>query len=234
MFPRTLPFMPQFEEQNLNEDGTDMAVDKLLTVVAVATLAGLAGCPVTQINRLPSSSPLAQATSIPAVGDFKHGPSGFSFPDRVGVFQRVDLLRYDSAGLDVSAGYNDELPNCLVALTTYVFPTPRMTFIGATPEVVRSTEAGWLEGAYREAKRQIAQAHADATLDSEDAETQDGVLGKKAIYSFGAEQSELSVFVVRHSWFLQYRATYPGQCAAQARQALDAFHAAWTDRANST
>jgi hypothetical protein len=199
---------------------------------AMVTVVGLSGCPVTQVNRLPESSPLTHATAITVVGDFKHNPSGYLFPIQVGAFQRVDLLQYDTGGLDISAGYNDALPECLVALTIYIYPTPRMTFIGADPDVVRSLQERWLEGAYTHAREEIIRAHPDAVLESEDARTQDGVPGKKTVYSIGEAKSELYVFVIHHSWFLKYRATYPSQCSAQARQTLSAFHTAWTGRAS--
>jgi hypothetical protein len=197
---------------------------------AIVTVVGLSGCPVTQVNRIPESSALAHPTAITAVGDFKHNPSGYLFPIQVGAFQRVNLFQYDTGGLDMSAGYNDALPGCLVALTIYIYPTPRMTFIGADPDVVRSLEGHWLEGAYTGAKAEIVRAHPDAVLGSEDATTQDGVPGKKAVYSIGNAESELHVFVVHHSWFLKIRATYPSQCSTQAREAVGAFHTAWTGR----
>jgi hypothetical protein len=204
---------------------------KLYTLTFAIITLGLSGCPVTQVNRVPESSPLAHPTAITPVGDFKHNPSGYLFPTQVGAFQRAGLLQYDTGGLDMSAGYNDALPGCLVALTIYIYPTPRMTFIGADPDVVRSLEGRWLAGAYTGAKAEIVRAHPDAVLASEDATTQDGIPGKKAVYSIGKAESELDVFVVQHSWFLKFRATYPSQCSTQARDAIGTFHAAWTGHA---
>lgn len=200
--------------------------------LTVGTLVAISGCPVTQLNRLPASSALAQPRSVSTVGEFRHAPSGYTFPAQVDAFQRVALLQYDTAGLDVSAGYNDALPGCLIVLTIYVYPTPRMTFVGADPDVVRSLEAQWLDGGYNQAKQEIARAHPDAMLETEDAKTQEGVPGKKAIYAIGDKQSELYLFVVGHSWFLEYRNSYPKQCAPQARQAIEAFHKAWIGRAS--
>ena len=204
---------------------------KLYTLTFAIITLGLSGCPVTQVNRVPESSPLAHPTAITAVGDFKHNPSGYLFPTQVGAFQRAGLLQYDTGGLDMSAGYNDALPGCLVALTIYIYPTPRMTFIGADPDVVRSLEGRWLAGAYTGAKAEIVRAHPDAVLASEDATTQGGIPGKKAVYSIGKAESELDVFVVQHSWFLKFRATYPSQCSTQAHDAIGTFHAGWTGHA---
>lgn len=206
---------------------------KIRTLAFVAmTLTGLSGCPVTQLNRLPTSSPLLQPAPISAAGEYRHSPSGYVFPTQVGGFRRVDLVQYDKEGLDVSAGYNDSIPECLIALTIYVYPTPRMTFIGASPDAVRSLEAQWLEGGYNLAKQEIARAHSDAELESEDAKTQDGVPGKKAIYAIGENQSELYIFVVWHAWFLKYRATYPRNCAGQAQTAMHSFFSTWVGRAS--
>ena len=199
--------------------------------VALVTVA-LSGCPVTQVNRVPESSQLPRPVAIAASGDFKHEPSGYLFPNQVGAFQRVTLVQYDTGGLDIGAGYNYALPGCLVALTIYVFPTPRMSFIGADPAVVRSTEERWSERAYTDAKSRIMQAHSEAVVVSEGATTEDGIFGKKAVYSIRETESELLVFVVHHSWFLKYRASYPSQCATQARESLGAFHSAWTDHAS--
>jgi hypothetical protein len=201
----------------------------LLRLLVGVAMVGLVGC-VTHFDRLPRSSPLPRPTPLAAVGEFRHAPSGYVFPLQVGAFQRVALLQYDTAGLDVSAGYNDAAADCPVVLTIYVYPTPRMTFIGADPALVRATEMQWLDGAYGAAKQEIARAHAGAILDSEDSRMQNGVPGKKAVYSIGSAQSELLLFVVEHAWFLEYRATYPAECASQGREALGSFFAAWQGR----
>jgi hypothetical protein len=225
MFPHALGFRIRANGSTRRRIAGTM--NHYIRTFAILTVLGLSGCPVTQVNRIPESSPLPRATEITAAGDFSHKPSGYVFPIQVGAFQRVDLLQYDTGGLDVSAGYNDALPGCLVALTSYVYPTPRMQFIGADPNVVRSIEERWLEGGYTRAKEEITGAHPEAVLESEGARKRDGVPGKKALYSIGKAESELEVFVVQHSWFLKFRATYPSQCATQAREAMDAFHTAW-------
>jgi hypothetical protein len=205
---------------------------RITLAISVLALSGLAGCPVTQLNRLPESSRLPQLKPIAVAGDFEHAPSGYVFPPQVEVFQRVAVLQYDTAGLDVSAGYNSSLPECPIALTIYVYPTPRMSFVGAAPDVVRSLEDGWLDHGYSAAKREIVEAHTDAVLKSEDATVQDGVPGKKAVYSIGKAESDLYLFVVHHSWFLEYRATYPSGCSDGAHQAMDAFFRSWGGRAS--
>src|ERR1700737_4324990 len=80
-------------------------MNQYIRTFAIFTVLSLSGCPVTQVNRIPESSALSRATECTAPGDFRHNPSGYVFPIQVGVFQRVHLLRYDTGGLDVSAGY---------------------------------------------------------------------------------------------------------------------------------
>jgi hypothetical protein len=58
------------------------------------------------------------------------------------------------------------------------------------------------------------------------------VSGKKAVYSIGRAESQLDLFVVRHSWFLKFRASYPVECSSQAREAMKAFKMTWTARAD--
>jgi hypothetical protein len=49
---------------------------------AILTVVGLSGCPVTQVNRIPESSPLPRATEITAAGDFRHNRPGISSQSR--------------------------------------------------------------------------------------------------------------------------------------------------------
>lgn len=65
----------------------------------------LSGCPVYQVNSNPTSAPLARPEPTVASGDYTHTPSGYNFPMAVGGFERVNILRYDSAGLNVGVGY---------------------------------------------------------------------------------------------------------------------------------
>ena len=204
---------------------------RLGLVLAAAVL--LPGCPasVYQLNHLPDSTPLPQPLPISSSTDFTHTPSQYMFPLSVAGFDRVALFRYDTNGLDVSAGYNGGTPECPIRLTIYVAPTPRMSFVGADPAVVRSQEASWLNGAYVHWKQEIARGHPLAQLKSEDERTQDGVPGKKAIYTIGADESRLFVFVVDRKWFLTYRQSFPGACSAQADSSIHDFFARWRGRA---
>jgi hypothetical protein len=133
-------------------------------------------------------------------------------------YTRVTLVQYDAAGLDISAGYHGTSPACPIEMTEYVWPAPRMSFIGADPSLVRSVEKGWVDGAYEHWQREIVQGHPDAILRSEEQVTKDSVPGKRAVYSIGSNESELQVFIVGNAWVRSYRATYPPQCASLVRQ----------------
>lgn len=57
---------------------------------------------------------------LPEDEPWVHEPSGFRFPPDIGTFTRVNALRYDDDGLDVSVGYNDRALKTV--LTVYVYP----------------------------------------------------------------------------------------------------------------
>ncbi|MBV8213976.1 MAG: hypothetical protein JOZ08_12245 [Verrucomicrobia bacterium] len=54
-------------------------------------------------------------------GNIIHIASGFSFPNKIGEFQRVMTRQYDSAGQGVSVGYEVERPR--IAATIYIYPS---------------------------------------------------------------------------------------------------------------
>lgn len=66
---------------------------------------------------------LAEPRVLEAHGRFAH-PSGFELPPRLGPFERVELLQYDEAGVNLSAGYNAVVgdPAMPVVATVYVYP----------------------------------------------------------------------------------------------------------------
>jgi hypothetical protein len=189
---------------------------KLIFTAAIAL--GLQGCPVYQLNTLPDSKPLPQPRAIAGTTDFRHAPSGMTFPVSIPGYTRVALVQYDTGGLDISAGYHGLSPGCPIEMTEYVWPAPRMSFIGADPSVVRAVEKGWTDAAYQRWQREIMQGHPDAVLRSEEEVTKDTVPGRRAVYSIGAGESELLVFVVGNAWVLSYRTTYPPQCAGLVKE----------------
>ena len=54
-------------------------------------------------------------------GNIIHIASGFSFPNKIGQFQRVMTRQYDTAGQGVSVGYEVDRPR--IAATIYVYPS---------------------------------------------------------------------------------------------------------------
>jgi hypothetical protein len=54
-------------------------------------------------------------------GNIIHMASGFSFPNKIGNFQRVMTRQYDAAGQGVSVGYEVDKPR--IAATIYVYPS---------------------------------------------------------------------------------------------------------------
>jgi hypothetical protein len=69
---------------------------------------------------------LAEPRALEAHSPFTH-PSGFEMPVRRGPFERVELLQYDEAGVNLSAGYNAVVgdPAVPVLATLYVYPRGR-------------------------------------------------------------------------------------------------------------
>ncbi|HXJ35303.1 MAG TPA: sterol desaturase family protein [Candidatus Eisenbacteria bacterium] len=198
-------------------------------VVAVGALVALSGCPgtVNQPNGLPPSQPLTQPVSFNQPGPLLHEASGLTFAESYGTFQRVTAYRYDTAGLDVGVGYNDREASCLIAATFYLYPTPRMSFVGAAPEVVASTERGWLERGFARSTDEVQRHHAAmsspvvGTVTTPAAGT--ALPGKSLTFHQAHDVSELRLFVYRHQWFLKYRFTYPEKCQAAATSKLDAL-----------
>ena len=200
-----------------------------LPIVAILAIT-LTGCPfggINQINHLPESQPLREPRLINHPGVFTHGATGFAFPESYGNFQRVTAYQYDSAGLDVGIGYNDRRSPCLVVATFYVYPAPRMTFIGASPSVVASLEESWLQHEFARSKQEIEAAHPDLREPSVQASvTPVGELlvqGPRFGFAKADDLSELHLFLYNRQWFLKYRFTYPQACKTEALARLAAF-----------
>ena len=64
-----------------------------------------------------ASGPFAVALD----GNIVHMASGFSFPNKIGKFQRVMTRQYDATGQGVSVGYEVDTPR--IAATIYVYPS---------------------------------------------------------------------------------------------------------------
>jgi hypothetical protein len=104
------------------------------------------------------------------------------------------------------------------------FPEPA-SFIGASPDVVRSIEGGWLERKYALSKAEIQQHHARMQTATEGAAITPAhgaaLQGRSMAFKEDKEISELRLFVFDHKWFLKYRLTYPESCQVDARQRIE-------------
>jgi hypothetical protein len=133
---------------------------KFLILAIVALL--VSGCPfgrVSQINGIPESQALREPELFNHPGVLTHDPSGFAFSEWYANFQRVTAYRYDAAGLNVGIGYNDRRPTCLIVATFYIYPAPRMSFVGASPSVVTSLQENWLRDEFARSKAEVEAAH---------------------------------------------------------------------------
>jgi hypothetical protein len=132
-------------------------------------------------------------------GNITHIGSGFSFPNKIGQFQRVMTRQYDTAGRGVSVGYEVDRPR--IAATIYVYPSSGRLI--ETEFVVRENE--------------IVALHQDTKL----IDRGTGFVGPKKIpalvanYEYtdtfaGKVQPLRSRLVVarRGDWNIEYRFTY--------------------------
>jgi hypothetical protein len=189
----------------LHHERAEMIMRAVLVLIG---LIGLTGCPgtVSHMNRLPESEALTEPASINRPGPVVHEASGLEFAERYGGFERVSAFRFDEKGLDVGMGYNERTTECLVVSTFYVYPTPRMSFMGAAPEV---------EHYHKLESPEVARVTTQA-----DGET----LGGAALtFREGDTLGELRLFVYRHQWFLKYRFTWPQPCDSGAHARLEAL-----------
>ena len=205
---------------------TDIPPHARIAFVALALALAATGCPftVTQLNRLPPTQPLAAPVSIDGPGPLRHEASGVEFAERYDGFERVAAVRYDTAGLDVSVGYDDRRPDCLIVATVYLYPTPRMSFVGASRDVVAAMESDWLAREYARSKADVQTHHpAMVVIAEEPASTPSGLAGRSLRFRDGRDVSEMRLFVFAHQWFLKYRITHPETCTSDATERIDAL-----------
>ena len=186
----------------------------------------ISGCPNTyQLNHNPNTQPLTQPVHFNRPGPLLHEASGLKFPESYDNFQRVTALRYDTAGLDVSIGYNDSWVNCKISATFYIYPTPRMNFVGTPPSVVSSITQGWLNDEFGRSKDAIKHHHPSMksmVVGSVATPAQGTPLnGRSLTYRESGKISELRLFVNNLKWFLKYRFTYPESCQSEAGPRLE-------------
>jgi hypothetical protein len=200
----------------------------------LVTLAlGLGGClgTLTHVNDLPESQQLERKIAVRGPGPLVHAKAGLSFAESYGPFQRMSAWRYDTAGLDMSVDYGDARPECPIAATFYVYPSPRMNFVGAPLSVVSATEGGWLRSHYAECKTAITTQNAvplDWSVEGTTTTKASGQSLEGLSFTFRQQnvESQLRLFVWQHQWFLKYRFSYPRGCEAQVQPRLEELIAA--------
>ena len=122
--------------------------------------AALAGCVSTSQPATTLETPLP----IHAQGEFVHGPSGMSFPESIGHFRRVQILRYDEDGRNVSVGYNVLQGTFAMAATVYVYPQPRVASFLAGREAEEEHRARMIARALAGDEAAIRDAHRDDAI----------------------------------------------------------------------
>ncbi len=188
----------------------------------------LSGCPNTyQLNHNSDTQPLAQPINFNRPGPLLHEASGLNFSEVYGNFQRSSAMIFDIAGLDVGFNYNDHWSNCKIIATFYVYPTPRMSFIGAPRDVVTSVSQGWLNDEFDRTKTVTKQVHTSMqseVVGSVTTPAQGTILnGNSFSYREAGNISELRLFIYDLKWFLKYRFTYPKSCQIEAGPRLEAL-----------
>ena len=173
------------------------------------------------------SEPLGRPVSVKISGPLIHEPSGFEFPESYDSFSRSLILRYDTAGLDMSVHYNDKWAGCKLATTFYVYPTPRTSGTGAPPDMTPSVQEGWLEEQIQNSKYAIKHYHPSLqslTTGTTTTPTADGNLnGRLLTFREAGKFSEQRVFVYKTIWFLKYRFTYPESCRTEAASRIQSL-----------
>lgn len=162
----------------------------------------------------------AQATQVTDPGPFRHAGTNTIFPEAVGGFERVRVVRYDDpSGEDVGVSYRATVPEGTVIVTEYVYPV--VAAKGAAPAKVCRDEFDGAGAAIKSAVK----------LGESAPRPRSGIganLARRADYDLTLPidgtptvfASELSVYCyVRGPWFVKYRITRPKSAAgAQAAE----------------
>jgi len=192
----------------------------LKNILVVVACSLICGCGTTNTNNVQP-----EAASPKSSSTFVHSSTKFSFPKSVGIFQRVNIQKYDREEKDVGVGYNSSIP---IAATVIVYPGAKDFAVLPSPKLENVSES-LLAHHFETCKQDVFRAHADAKLIGESPYTliqgNHRFEGKKAVFSMGynfgfANQesvSELYVFLIEpgvkflltERSFVTYRVTYP-------------------------
>lgn len=154
------------------------------------------------------NTPIGQSSTVSTDSstDYKMPASGFVFPLNVARLDRGETKQYDSAGQDVSVGYNSAHPDIKITTYVYIIPTrqPAETlskhFLFCKSEVVRM----------RSSARLLSDGPVKVKIGTD---TQPGMHAQYTYAEdlFGSSQEVLSeVYLFTYNgWFVLYRITYP-------------------------
>lgn len=157
-------------------------------------------------------------------GPYTQAATGMTYPESVGQFRRVNIIRYKPDGSDESAGYNDPTPMREINMTVYVFPSLPILSIGSPRSVVEDTRRQLCQSQYEKIQQEIKGAHPDAVLmEKKDASlTQAGIAYAGHFASFDLtnakffgrsdvpSRSEAFLYCyVGGKWSVEYRVDYP-------------------------
>lgn len=199
-----------------------MKIFRLAIIILLTS--GCVSCGVYQLSPIPESRPLLQPALINHPGILTHSHTGFAFSEQYGNFQRVTAYRYDTAGVDISIGYNNRSLACFIAATFYIYPAPQMSFIGASPAVVASLQENWLRAEFARSKAGVKSAHPKlreiSIQNSVIPVGESLVQGPSFTFAESGHLSELHLFLYNKQWFVKYRFTYPESCEAEASTRL--------------
>lgn len=185
-------------------------------IITLLIAMALFGCPTMRPRYL------AQPEVIKAEGTYTHAASGMIFPSRVGNFWRSNVIRYDTEGLDLSAGYDLVTIAGSIAATVYVYPAPSLISIGSPPNVVAAARTRQAQNEFEARKREIMRFRPGVILVQEGETTlqQSNATysGKMATFEYeevfaGRRQllrSHLYLFCFAGGkWVIKYRFTHP-------------------------
>lgn len=168
------------------------------------------------------SEHLSNPVAIEQTGDFTHQESRLVFPVSVDKFNRDRLVRYDTLGWDVSAGYDAMEPGVPLTITVYVYPAPRITSVGSPQNVINDARSTVFKNWFAQEKSQILSAHPGIALVSEtEISSREGealIPGGAAVFDSPTDFKGMPVptrthiyvtgYVLDH-WAVKYRFTHP-------------------------
>lgn len=202
------------------------------------------------IKRIVLKVVVSLACLAPAAGmDVRHpqGPytepvTGMMYPEAVGAFRRINVIKYALDGSDESVGYNLLTPGSEISTTVYFFASPALRSLGSPQAVIDDARAEMCQRQFQGIEQEILRAHPAARLLTEENVSLDQMgsrfAGHKAVYEmnfanfFGRRQtirSEAYLFCYAGSrWSVEYRIDYPIGYDASAQIAAFMRDFEWT------